>query len=252
MVDIIRYAEDNLAWLVSDADGNAVVIDPGDADAVLAAVSRRGFRLRAVLCTHHHQDHVAGLTGVRAALPGIAVHAHALSAARLEAIPCQDGDTIRIRTLVFDCLATPGHTRDALCFHFAATHLFSGDTLFGCGCGRLFEGTARTMYASLTRIAALPPETLICPGHDYLVDNAGFARQFGRDASLFADRLAHRAAGEEPPARLAVELATNPFLRASDPALINALREQPGARAFDPDDPASVFAELRRLRNDWG
>lgn len=223
---------DNYAWLLrDDATGARAVVDPADGDAVIRAVEADGGRLDLILLTHHHADHVAGTDAVRmrfgCEVVGAAADAHRLP--RLDRA-VREGDEVAIGESRGRVLDTPGHTRGEVCYAFPGV-LLSGDVLFSLGCGRLLEGTAEEMFASLCKLAALPADTLVCCGHEYTESNARFARHVEPDNAALrarAEEVARlRAAGRPTvPSRLGDELAENPFLRAPDAARFAALRQQ--------------------------
>ena len=216
---------DNYLWLVRDsASGDTVVIDPGDAEPVLAEADRRGWRIGQVLNTHWHPDHTGGNLAVKAT--GARVSGPAAEADR---IPGRDdalkeGDTVSIGGHVGEVWEVPGHTLGHIAYIFRSAGIaFVGDTLFAMGCGRLFEGTPDQMFASLTRLAALPGETLAYCAHEYTLANAKFAAHAEPDNTATADRLAEverlRAGGQMTvPTTIALERATNPFIRAASVA----------------------------------
>ena len=223
---------DNYLWLVHDpVSGDTAVVDPGDAVPVLAAAEARGWRIGQVWNTHWHPDHTGGNAAVVAAT-GATLSAPADEAARIANIdvPLSDGDTVQIGAHVGEVWAVPGHTLGhiALVFRDAGV-AFVGDTMFAMGCGRLFEGTPEQMFASLGRLASLPPETKLYCAHEYTLSNARFAAaQFPNDAPI-AERLAEveamRERGEATvPTTVAAERATNPFLRPANAAGFAALR----------------------------
>ncbi len=231
-VDAIPMFSDNYAWLLRDAASGAVgVADPADADAVIRAIDAQGGRLDTIFLTHHHADHVAGADEVRsrygASIVGARADAHRLP--RLD-VAVEGGGTTPFGGTAAQVIDTPGHTRGHIAFFFPdGGVLLCGDTLFSLGCGRLLEGTADEMFASLQRLAALPPETLVCCGHEYTQSNARFAVTVEpQNAALLArsagvDRL--RASGRPTvPSRLADELAENPFLRAPDAVRLGEIR----------------------------
>ena len=216
---------DNYLWLVRDtASGDTAVIDPGDAAPVLAEADRRGWRIGQVLNTHWHPDHTGGNLAVKAT--GARVSGPAAEADRIPGIDValKEGDTVSIGGHVGEVWEVPGHTLGHIAYIFRSAGIaFVGDTLFAMGCGRLFEGTPDQMFASLTRLAALPGETLAYCAHEYTLANAKFAAHAEPDNTATADRLAEverlRASGQMTvPTTIALERATNPFIRAASVA----------------------------------
>jgi hydroxyacylglutathione hydrolase len=229
-VEPIPILADNYAWLLRDAATGAVaVVDPADGAAVIRVIEARGGRLDWILLTHHHLDHVAGTDAVRARfgakVAGAAVDAHRLP--RLD-LALREGEQFALGDSVASVLETPGHTRGHIAFVFEGA-LICGDTLFSLGCGRLLEGGAAEMFASLAKFKALPGETLVCAGHEYTESNARFALSADPDnpalQALAAEAASLRRDGKPTlPVALASELAANPFLRAPDVASFAALR----------------------------
>ena len=216
---------DNYLWLVRDsASGDTVVIDPGDAEPVLAEADRRGWRIGQVLNTHWHPDHTGGNLAVKAT--GARVSGPAAEADRIPGIDValKEGDTVSIGGHVGEVWEVPGHTLGHIAYIFRSAGIaFVGDTLFAMGCGRLFEGTPDQMFASLTRLAALPGETLAYCAHEYTLANAKFAAHAEPGNAATADRLVEverlRASGQMTvPTTIALERATNPFIRAASVA----------------------------------
>ncbi len=231
-VEAIPMFSDNYAWLLHDAASGAVgVADPADADAVIRAVDSAGGRLDTIFLTHHHADHVAGADEVRerygAKIVGAKADAHRLP--RLD-VAVGDGETTAFGGTTARIIDTPGHTRGHIAFYFPdGDILLCGDTLFSLGCGRLLEGTPDEMFGSLRRLAALPPDTLVCCGHEYTESNARFAITVEPNNTALQARVAEvkrlRAAGQATvPSRLSDELAENPFLRAPDTARLGEIR----------------------------
>ena len=231
----VPILSDNYAWLLRDDATSAVgIVDPADADACIAAIEAAGGRLDLILLTHHHQDHIAGVDAVRAryGCPVVGAAADARRLPRLDQA-VREGDAVALGDTRLRVIDTPGHTVGHISFvsDGAAPVLLCGDTLFSLGCGRLMEGTAADMFASLAKLAVLPPSTLVCCGHEYTQSNARFAlhvdgaNQALRTRAAAVDRL--RAAGQATvPSLLGDELAENPFLRAPDANALGALRSQ--------------------------
>ena len=240
------YGGDNYGVLLQEPDSGATaLVDAGDATAALAALAETGWSLSQIWLTHHHSDHTAGTTEIVAAT-GAGVHGPASIAS--VTTPVADGGEIDFGGVKVTAIATPGHTMDMLNFHIPSEKLlFTGDTLFAMGCGRLFEGDAATMWASLCKLMSLDDETVIYCGHEYTAANADFALSVDPDNDALLRRVAAvrdlRSAGQPSiPTMLALEKLTNPFLRASDPSI----RAHLGMA--DADD-VDVLTEIR-LRKD--
>jgi hydroxyacylglutathione hydrolase len=234
MVDIVRIPalSDNYIWLAHDAaSGETVVIDPAEADPVLAAAAARGWTITQIWNTHWHPDHTAGNAAVKAAT-GARVTGPAAEASRIPTLDVHvaEGDTVRLGDIEATVLEVPAHTAGHIAYHLPSEQLaFVGDTLFAMGCGRLFEGTAEQMHSNLQRFAAFPPETLVYCAHEYTLSNGRFALAADPDNQAIRTRMAQveaaRAAGEATvPTTIALELATNPFIRASSAAELAGLR----------------------------
>lgn len=230
----VPILSDNYAWLLRDsATGAVAIVDPAEPKPVIAALEKAGGRLDLILLTHHHADHVAGTDEVRAhfgaRVVGAAADAHRLP--KLD-VAVKEGDSVKLGGAEARVIETPGHTRGQINFFFPDGEiLLSGDTLFSLGCGRLIEGTADEMFASLRKLAALPGGTKVCCGHEYTESNARFALSVdGGNAALVArtaQARRQRAAGQPTvPSSMQDELAANPFLRAPDVASFAKLRAQ--------------------------
>lgn len=245
----IPCRSDNYAFLLHNAQtGATALVDAPEAAPVAAELERRGWRLTDILLTHHHPDHVEGVAALRGA--GVRVIGARDDAARLPPLDLAVGhdDIVTICGERARVLDAPGHTLGHIAFHFPETGAaFTGDSLMAMGCGRLFEGTAAQMWDTLSRLAALPPETLICSGHEYTAANARFAATVDPHNPALEARSAAiataRAAGRPTvPSTLADELATNPFLRARAPE-VKAHLGMTGASDLD------VFAEIRARKD---
>ena len=236
--------KDNFAYLVIDGDGRCAVVDPGEAAPVEVALARERAELAAVWATHHHPDHVGGIGELVARRTGVEVVIGVKDAPRTPHVTrtVDDGDEVVLGSLRARCLHNPGHTLGAISYLIDGC-AFTGDTLFGGGCGRVFEGDAAMMHASLMRLAALPPETRVYFGHEYTAANLRFAAAVEPDSAAVAGRAAALATPSTP-STIADERATNPFLRAAEPAVIAAAKARGAA-----GDPVSVFAAVRSWKD---
>lgn len=213
--------KDNFAYLVIDG-AVAAVVDPSEAAPIEAACQREGVTLQAIWLTHHHWDHVGGVPALVATHPGIRVVASAIDADKIDRATIthrvSEGDSVAVGAVTASIIHNPGHTLGAISFHIAdAAAVFTGDTLFGAGCGRLFEGDPQAMYASLMKLAALPPHTRVFFGHEYTASNLAFAAAVEPENAAVTQRAAAVPAPSTP-STIELERATNPFLRARTPA----------------------------------
>ncbi len=241
---------DNLGVLLHDPEtGSTATIDAGEEAPILAALGHKGWTLTDILVTHHHSDHIAALSALKART-GARVIAPQADRHRIPDIDVAvaDGDVISIGTIEFITIETPGHTSGHVSYFSAqAKLLFAGDTLFSLGCGRLFEGTPEQMWISLSRLAALPDDTKLYCGHEYTLSNCKFALKYDADNQALRARAAEvealRAKGAfTVPSTIGLEKATNPFLRAATPELAVSVGLS-GHKAVE------VFAALREAKN---
>jgi hydroxyacylglutathione hydrolase len=254
----IPLLADNYGYLVIGPDGrHAAVVDCSDAAPVLNEVARRGLVLEAILSTHHHWDHIGGNEDVAHARPGVRVLGSRADRSRVPALTeaLADGESFEVAGLRGRALFIPAHTSGHLAYFFAdePPTVFTGDTLFAAGCGRLFEGSPDQMMQSLGKLAALPDETRVYCGHEYTEKNLRFAHELEpRNTAIAAklERVERLRAGGRPtvPSTIGEEKATNPFLRWQSPELRATLRE----RFPDlPLDPVAVFAKTRELKDQY-
>jgi len=255
----VPQLSDNYAYLVIDESRReAAVVDVAEARPVVEAAARESVTLVAILSTHHHPDHVAGNTDLIAACRPrtLSVFGYAGDRERIPGItdPLDDGQRFAIAGLEGVAIFIPAHTRGHLAYYFAKHEtVFTGDTLFAGGCGRLFEGDAAQMKSSLERLAALPDGTRVYCGHEYTQANLKFAATLEPGNLALEERRRQvselRAAGKPTiPTTIALEKRTNPFLRSSSSELIASVRERvPGVDT----DPVSIFAATRKLKDQF-
>ena len=226
MIEIVRIPalSDNYIWLAHEpSTGETVVIDPAEAAPVLAEAQRRGWSITQIWNTHWHPDHVGGNAAIKAAT-GCTITGPAAEQERIATleVAVSGGDTVAFGPLHGDVIDVPAHTSGHIAYHLASEGcIFVGDTLFAMGCGRLFEGTAEQMFDNMTRLAALPGETKVYCAHEYTQSNGRYALVAEPGNQAIADRMARvdaaRARGEATvPTTIALERATNPFMRAKD------------------------------------
>jgi hydroxyacylglutathione hydrolase len=255
LIEPIPLLQDNYAWVIHDGR-HAVIVDPsyntpGEASPILAWLDARRIQATTILITHHHRDHTGGIGSIAAA-HAVAVFGPPNSGITGITHPVGDGDQVRLDApeLDFMVLAIPGHTLDHLAYTLPG-HLFCGDTLFSCGCGRVFEGTPAQMQRSLARLRDLPDTTQVYCAHEYTLENLAFARHIEPDQPHLHDweQAAERLRdAHQPtlPVSLGDEKQRNPFLRWDDPAIQRIAREQGSATSHEP---AEVFAAIRALKD---
>ena len=253
LIPIPAFA-DNYIWLIHNGH-DALVVDPGDAPPVLAALQSHGLTLKTILVTHHHADHVGGVDELRTRTQAQVVG----PAGEHIPQPAQGvgaGDLVNALGLTFSVMDVPGHTAGHIAFYCQAFEgaplLFCGDTLFSGGCGRLFEGTPAQMLHSLDQFAALPSNTRVCCTHEYTMSNLRFARAVEPDNQALADYYSacevKRAQGQPTlPSTISTELAINPFLRSRQKTVVQAIQ----TRDASARDEVAVFAELRAWKNNF-
>jgi len=251
-LEIVQFParSDNYAVLVHDPDSGATVaIDAPEAEPIIETLKARDWVLTDIFVTHKHFDHVEGVPALRDAYSARTIGPRKSAAATgLYDKTVGDGESFEWAGRKVEVIATPGHTLDHVAYYLPQDGIaFVGDTLFALGCGRVFEGSAEEMWASLKALRALPDETTVYCGHEYTLANAEFAVSVDPDNEALAARKGEietlRADGQATlPTTLGVEKATNPFLRADDPELQRVL-------GMEGEEPASVFAEIRQRKD---
>lgn len=248
----VEAFDDNYIWVIEENSGVVAVVDPGDADPVLAYLQASSQQVAAILITHHHYDHVGGLAALKEKFPKSVVYGplneaingldHRLSAGDPVVIP-----GMKYQPAVMD---VPGHTAGHIAYYGEGA-LFCGDTLFACGCGRVFDGSMSQLHHSLTKIAELPDETLVYCAHEYTLDNIGFARWVEPDNADLIDRQSQAQITREQgsptvPSTLDIELKTNPFVRTHVQGVIEAAERYAGTTLASDEE---VFTVLRRWKD---
>jgi hydroxyacylglutathione hydrolase len=263
MIDVIPIPafKDNYIWLIcaggagsSSPSNIAVVIDPGDAQVVLATLKQRNLQLGAILVTHHHWDHVTGIETLRQHFQTTAVYGPRNSPIKTITHRLKEGDSIDLPGNLGRCniLETPGHTLDHINY-LIENHLFCGDTLFSAGCGRLFEGSPGQMLTSLNKLAKLPTNTYIYPAHEYTYANLQFAIEIDANNPAIIEHIEQVKQLRNKnlpslPSTMAKELETNVFLRCADPRIKERV-EQHAKRKLST--PLEVFTELRLWKDNY-
>ncbi len=248
---------DNYAYLlICEETGDAAIVDPAEYYPIYSEIERSGVRLQSIYCTHHHADHIGGLDEMLSEFPDVSVYGHESDKQRIRRMnrSLAEGEQIQIGKILGKVMHTPGHTSGSLCFMIEDA-LFTGDTLFSGGCGRLFEGTPKQMYDALNcRIKLLPSETKVYFGHEYTLQNLKFARFIEPGNGAVNERLNqllnHSGSALLPttPSTIQIECETNPFLRCEEEGVVRSIAEKFAGEALDA---VSVFTALRRLKNSF-
>ena len=253
LVDLFLCRTDNYGVLVHDVESRrTAAIDAPDAGTIVSALNHRGWTLTDIFVTHHHRDHVEGISVLKSdfdlTVTGPRMEADKIAGLDATVAP---GDVLMLGATAFTVIGTPGHTVGHVAyFNPVDKHLFSGDALFSLGCGRMFEGKPGPMWDGLMALRRLPHETLLYCGHEYTAENARFALSVDPHNAALNIRAAEvgrmRQGGRFTiPVSMALEKATNPFLRADTPMLARAMGLDPGM------DPSVVFAALRQAKDDF-
>ncbi|MBP7483864.1 MAG: hydroxyacylglutathione hydrolase [Aquabacterium sp.] len=247
---------DNYIWMIHNGQ-EALVVDPGDASPVIQTLNQNGLKLKAILVTHRHADHIAGIAALQPYLDGPIYGPESLQNSGVNH-PVYEGDQITFGPLTFHVWETPGHTAEHLSFfceqlmlaHQSTPVLFCGDTLFSAGCGRVFDGHPELLWQSLNRLAQLPEQTKICPAHEYTLSNLDFAEAAEPSNPALHTHRQHclNLRGRHLPTlptTLLVERQINPYLRLTEPEIISQARMH-GATT---EQPEAVFIALRAWKN---
>ena len=243
--------EDNFGVLIHDTGSGATAsLDAPEAGPILAALAQTGWTLTDILVTHHHNDHIGGIPGLREKFPDARIVGPAPDRERVPGADLYvgEGDRVNVGSLEARVIETPGHTRGHIVYYFDADRLlFAGDTLFALGCGRAFEAPGEVLYESVMKLAALPGNTKLYCGHEYTLSNGKFALSVDPGNQRLQHRMKDVAALREKsaptlPSLLSIEMETNPFLRAGDPDIQKNI-------GMNGADPAAAFAELRERKN---
>jgi hydroxyacylglutathione hydrolase len=258
MLEIIPLPafNDNYIWAIINTDTHStIIVDPGDAEPVLALLTERNLTLEAILITHHHWDHTDGVTTLTSTFD-VPVYGPNKEATALSNHQCNDGDTVTLNAAQghFKVIDIPGHTAGHIAYYEPTQHwLFCGDTLFAAGCGRVFEGTYQQMHQSLSTLARLPKETQVFCGHEYTLANLAFAKIIepnNIDIQQRIETVTQLRHHHQPslPSTIALELKTNPFLRHDQTTVIQAAEKR---LKKSIKDPVTVFQTLRQWKDNF-
>lgn len=261
-ISAIAAFSDNYIWCLADTDtGKALIVDPGEAKPVQSHLAENGLTLDTILVTHHHPDHVGGIKTLIQDYPDCRVTGPAESPFKGNTNSVHPGDEVVWEHVTFQVMSVPGHTLDHIAFFTdieiaGRPALFCGDTLFVCGCGRLFEGTAAQMLESLKSIRELPGATAVYCAHEYTLANLRFARSWLPDDSeleAFERQCKERREAGEPtvPSILENEKRLNPFLRWDDPAVVTVAKQYSTGQGLPADSDSDIFAAIRHGKDNF-
>lgn len=255
-VEVIACNFDNFSYLlICEKTGKAAIVDPAEYYPVSKVIHERGVDIEVIYCTHHHADHIGGLDDLVEEFQGIEVAGYEGDSKRISHLThlLHDGDSVQFGDVTGVVKHTPGHTSGGICFLFG-DHLFTGDTLFGGGCGRLFEGSPEEMFTSLHGVIdPLEEGVKIYFGHEYTLSNLKFAGFIEPDNINIKERIETAKellenGGATTPSTVGLERETNPFLRSNIESVQSALKEK---LLLEKNDPVSAFAALRRLKDSY-
>lgn len=261
-ISAIPAFKDNYIWCLADNDnGKALIVDPGEAEPVQKHLAENQLKLDTILITHHHPDHVGGVKKLAEAVPDCRIVGPAESPFQDSTSQVHPGDEVIWEDFTFEVLSVPGHTLDHIAY-FSDTHvdnrpvLFCGDTLFVCGCGRLFEGTPEQMRQSLKTLRDLPDQTAVYCAHEYTLANLEFARHWLPEDDNLREFEEHcqalRKEGKPTvPSVLGNEKRLNPFLRWDDPDVVTAARDYGSHHGMPVDTDNAVFAATRHGKDNF-
>lgn len=258
-IDPVRAFKDNYLWVFyQEGERGSCVVDPGDAQPVLKYLKANDLTLSAILVTHHHADHIGGVNDL---LAQYKVPVYGPASARIPQVThaLREPEHVTVLGVDFKVLEVPGHTLDHIAYYAPKTAqlntpiLFCGDTLFAAGCGRMFEGTPPVMYASLKKLASLPPETRVFCTHEYTLSNLQFAKEVMPNNNRLLRRIQaerNKRDDDQPtlPSTMELELQTNPFLRCNDTLVVASAMAH---AKIEQKDPATVFGILRRWKDNF-
>lgn len=247
-IDSINAFNDNYIWVIRSNNNSCAVVDPGDASPVIAYLAAHKLKLDAILITHHHKDHTAGLAELSRQFPGIDIIGPAAENIAHLTTFVNNKDNIKVLGQIFKVLSLPGHTLGHVAY-VGQGLLFCGDTLFSAGCGRLFEGSAEQMYLSLEKLADLPDDTKIYCAHEYTLANLNFSLAVepkNKNTKAYQQKVIKLRAENKPslPSSLRQEKLINPFLRCHQSSVIEAVKDK-----TEQLDPLSVFSALRAWKD---